>query len=156
MTCPSALCLHASCVQSWVYEQKSVYACEIFLVFFKFTFIRKNLGQFPLWLSRLRICVSMRMQVQSLAPLGGLRIQDCCKLQRRLQMLCLWCRPTAAALIQPLAWELPYVAGVALKKNIYNFLKKKERNKQTWGNYLHVGNNGFESRFLWFSVEFNP
>ena len=29
--------------------------------------------------------------------------------------LWLWCRPSAVALIQPLAWELPYVVGTALK-----------------------------------------
>ena len=32
----------------------------------------------------------------------------------------LWCRPAAAALIRPLAWELLYAASVAFKK------KKKE------------------------------
>ena len=31
-------------------------------------------------------------------------------------MLWLWCRPAAVAPIQFLAWELPYVTGVALKK----------------------------------------
>ena len=31
-------------------------------------------------------------------------------------MLWLWCRLAAAALIGPLAWELPYAAGLALKK----------------------------------------
>ena len=31
-------------------------------------------------------------------------------------LLWLWCRPAAAVLIQPLTWELPYAAGVALKK----------------------------------------
>ena len=30
-------------------------------------------------------------------------------------LLWLWCRPAAIAWIRPLAWELPYVAGVALK-----------------------------------------
>ena len=30
--------------------------------------------------------------------------------------LWLWLTLTAAALIQPLAWELPYATGVALKK----------------------------------------
>ena len=30
--------------------------------------------------------------------------------------LILWCRLAAAAPIQPLAWELPYAAGAALKK----------------------------------------
>ena len=28
----------------------------------------------------------------------------------------LWCRPAAEAPIRPLAWELPYASGVALKK----------------------------------------
>ena len=32
-----------------------------------------------------------------------------------LALLWLWCRPAAAALIQPLAWKLPYAAPVALK-----------------------------------------
>ena len=30
-------------------------------------------------------------------------------------LLWMWCRPAAVALIWPLAWELPYAAGVALK-----------------------------------------
>ena len=32
-----------------------------------------------------------------------------------LALLWLWCRPAAAALIQPLAWELPYAVSAALK-----------------------------------------
>ena len=36
--------------------------------------------------------------------------------------LWLWCRPTAAAPIRPLAWELPYAVGVALKSE-----KKKKK-----------------------------
>ena len=31
-------------------------------------------------------------------------------------LLWLWCRPAVAAPVQPLAWELPYAAGAALKK----------------------------------------
>ena len=31
-------------------------------------------------------------------------------------MLWLWCNPVATALIHPLAWELPYASGVALKR----------------------------------------
>ena len=31
-------------------------------------------------------------------------------------LLWLWCRLAAAALIQPLAWELPYAAHMALKQ----------------------------------------
>ena len=38
-----------------------------------------------------------------------------------LALLWLWCTLAATALIQPLAWELPYVTGVALKG------KKKEK-----------------------------
>ena len=30
-------------------------------------------------------------------------------------VLCLWCRPAAAILIGLLAWELPYVVGMALE-----------------------------------------
>ena len=37
-----------------------------------------------------------------------------------LALLCLWCRPAAVALIQPLALEFPYAAGVPIK------VKKKE------------------------------
>ena len=41
-------------------------------------------------------------------------------------MLCLWCRLATTALIQPLAWELPYAAGAALKGP----KRKKERKKK--------------------------
>ena len=58
---------------------------------------------------------SMRMWVRSLVLLSVLRIQCCHEL---------WCRPAAAALIQPLTWELPYAAGAALKK------KKKNQDKE--------------------------
>ena len=37
---------------------------------------------------------------------------------------------TAAGLIQPLAWELPYAAGTALKGNKIKKKKKKERKKE--------------------------
>ena len=30
----------------------------------------------------------------------------------------LWCRPTAVALVQPLAWELPYAMGAGLKSKM--------------------------------------
>ena len=33
-----------------------------------------------------------------------------------LALLWLWCSPAATAPIQPLAWELPYATGVALKR----------------------------------------
>ena len=57
-------------------------------------------------------------------------------------LLWLWCRLAAIALICSLAWELPYAAGVALKrrkkkKKKERKKKKKERKKRTksegWG-----------------------
>ena len=44
----------------------------------------------------------------------------------RSRVAWLWCRLVAAALIQPLAWELPYALGVALKK------EKKKKKKHVW------------------------
>ena len=40
-------------------------------------------------------------------------------------LLWLWCRLAAIALIPPLAWQLPYAAGVALKKlkTVVSFVK---------------------------------
>ena len=40
-------------------------------------------------------------------------------------LLWLWHRLAALALFQPLAWELPYAEGAALKRK-----KKKEKRKQ--------------------------
>ena len=57
----------------------------------------------------------MRMHVESLASLSGLRIQCCCEL---------WCRPAATAPNGPLGWEPPYATGVALKT-------KQNKTKQT-------------------------
>ena len=48
---------------------------------------RREKREFPLWLSGLRTqLVSTRMQVRSLTPLSGLRIQCCCGLWSSLQM----------------------------------------------------------------------
>ena len=46
-----------------------------------------------------------------------------------LVLLCLWCRPAAAAPIEPLVWEPPYAVGVALKGQKD---KKKKIQKCTW------------------------
>ena len=43
-----------------------------------------------------------------------------------LLWLWLWRRPAAAALIQPLAWEPPYAAGAALKRQNKNKQTKKD------------------------------
>ena len=76
---------------------------------------------------------TMMMQVQSLAPLNGLRIQCCRELwyiggghSSDLVLLWLWCRPVATAFIQHLAWELPYAAGAALKKHTQKKDNKEE------------------------------
>jgi len=41
-------------------------------------------------------------------------------------LLRLWCRPAAAALIRPLAWEPPDATGAALKRK-----KEKKRNQKS-------------------------
>ena len=64
----------------------------------------------------------MRMQVQSLSSLSGLRIciaMSCGVGLRHSSdptLLWLWYRPAATAPIQPLAWESPYATGVSLKR----------------------------------------
>ena len=78
----------------------------------------------------------MRTWVRSLALLSGLRIQRCrelwckCRHSSDLVLLWLWRRLAAVALIQPPTWELPYVVGVALKRQ-----KKK---KIIWENAYEV------------------
>ena len=42
-------------------------------------------------------------------------------------LLWLWCRPVATALIQPLAWELPYATDMALKSKKRKKKKKKKK-----------------------------
>ena len=73
---------------------------------------------------------TMRLWVQSLALLSGLRIWRChelwCVVGHRqgldLALLWLWCRPGATAPIRSLAWEPPYVPGAALKKKFHQLL----------------------------------
>ena len=43
-----------------------------------------------------------------------------CRRSLDLALLLLWHRPVAAAPIRPLAWETPYAAGVALKRQKTN------------------------------------
>ena len=62
-----------------------------------------------------------------------------------LLSLWLWCRPAAAALIQPLTWELPYATRVALKRKK---VKKDRGNKDELGNACWI---------MWFALTFlNP
>ena len=49
-----------------------------------------------------------------------------------LALLWLWCRLVAVALIQPLAWELPYAVGAALKrKSVVQFLRYTLANSES-------------------------
>ena len=47
-------------------------------------------------------------------------------------LLWLWYRAAATALIQPLAWELSYAMGVALK------IKTKKRKKEKWAEAINL------------------
>ena len=84
-----------------------------------------------MWFSGLRTqLLSMKMRVQSLAFLSWLRtgVAVSCSLGHRcgLDLLVLWLEhgQAATALIQRLAWELPYAAGTELKRQ-----KKKKKKK---------------------------
>ena len=48
-----------------------------------------------------------------------------------LVLLWLWCRPAAVALIRPLAWELLYAKGAALKRQKGQKKKKESSEIET-------------------------
>jgi len=50
------------------------------------------------------------------------------------ELLWLWCRLAATAPIRPLAWELPYAVGVALKSK-----KQKAKKKRHMPLHVHCG-----------------
>ena len=87
----------------------------------------------------------MRLRVQSLALLSGLRILrlncgsvavSCGVGSRRGSdhaLLWLWCRPVATAPIQPLAWEPPYAVGAAQEIATTTITIKKTKDKQKTG-----------------------
>ena len=79
----------------------------------------------------------MRTEVPSLASISGLRIQHCCALQCSSQMQLRFhvdVAVAAAAPIRPLAWELPYAAGWAIKSKKTNKQKKMDTHQQ-FSNY---------------------
>ena len=105
----------------------------------------------------------MRLWVQSLASLSGLRIWCCRELWCRLQtwlnlvLLWLWCRPAGPAPIRPLAREPPYAAGVALKKD-----KRQKKNlirstmhvmmlemKGSWEEYIQLFPKERYTKYPW-------
>ena len=91
----------------------------------------------------------MRMQVWSLDLLSGLRIQYCWvspgmghRCGSNPKFLWLWCRLAVAALIWPLAWDLPYATGVCpIKQN-------KNKNKNKNNKCPHVNKVDNFSQFL--------
>ena len=94
-------------------------------------------------------------RVQSLALLSGWGsgVAVSCDVGRRPgldpELLWLWCRPAATALIRPLAWEPPYGACVALKRQKD---QKKKKDARTWAYSQHIrgkSHNGWESTEDW-------
>ena len=89
--------------------------------------IQKIEGGAPVLAQRKQFWLAFtRTQVQSLASISGLKIPHCCELWCSLQIwlgsLVAVAKLAAAARIRPLAWELPYAAGAALKR-----FKKQKR-----------------------------
>ena len=108
------------CMHDWVtllYSRKLTEDCEP-TIMEKIKIILKSFIGVPIMAQQKWIWLaSMRTQVQSLALLSRLRIQHCHELWCRSKtQLALWCRPEAVAPIWPLAWEPPYAAGMALKR----------------------------------------
>ena len=62
-----------------------------------------------------------RSSIAMCCGVGGKRSSD-------PTLLWLWCSPAATALIRPLAWELPYAAGAALKKHTHTHKVKSRVN----------------------------
>ena len=92
-----------------------------------------------MWFNRLRTqLVSLRMWFPSLASLSGLKIQCFLKLRHELQMRLRFAIDVAvvvaaALLIRSLVWELPYAAGVALKRQKTN----KQTKPRKWILWMH-------------------
>ena len=61
-----------------------------------------------------------------------------CRCGSDVVLLWLWYRSAAVALIQPLAWELPYVAGMVLKKQNKTTLTRHEDSPVHFKVFSHV------------------
>ena len=91
----------------------------------------------------------MRLRVQSLALLSGLRIHVAvisgvgCRRGSDPALLWLWCRPAAPAPIRPLAWEPPYAVGAAQE-----MAKKDEKKTKTKTKTYSVSRQNAQEDFL--------
>ena len=65
-----------------------------------------------------------------------------------LVLLWRWCSPAATALIRPLAWESPYAAGAAVKRQKTKKKRKKEKEKYDCGNKTFIRWSGNGTRTL--------
>ena len=69
-----------------------------------------------------------------------------CRLGLDPELLWLWCRPVAIALIRPLAWEPPYAAGAAQEMTKRQKKEKKRKKKNEFPLqrlvqvYIHTSN----------------
>ena len=54
-------------------------------------------------------------------------------------LVLLWHRPAATALIEPLAWEPPYAEGVALKRQRKRISRMSEERKEVCSFKLYLG-----------------
>ena len=64
-----------------------------------------------------------------------------------------WCKPAAAAPIQPLAWELPYAMGLALKRQNKQTKKQKTPQMNKYENAGMMKKLGAERGSCWASCE---
>ena len=107
-----------------------------------------------MWFNRLTTqLVSLKMQFPSLASLSGMKIQCFLKLRHGLQMRLRFAIDVAvvvaaALLIRSLVWELPYAAGVALKRQKTN----KQTNKTQKMDSLDAQEEYF-CAYIYISVE---
>ena len=86
-----------------------------------FVYKKTKKKEFPWWCIRNNPTRNHEVEVQSLASLSGLRIQQVCNLDVAWIWCCCgcWCRPAATAPIRPIAWEPPHAADVDKRLYMY-------------------------------------